>query len=79
MSKNEKVKNPPAISAGVVVEKRRIAIFLKSWKQVFQYAPQTNNHFVKNYHASQIVFNEDLILELLTQDAPIKVYIEDVD
>lgn len=82
MSKNEKMKNSPVVKpAGEVVEikKNRIAIFFSNWKQVFQYAPQTNNHFVKNYHLGQIIFDEKLIFELLHQNAPIKVYIEDVD
>ncbi|HEV2917615.1 MAG TPA: hypothetical protein VGW78_07780 [Candidatus Babeliales bacterium] len=75
------VKKPEVKGAekSAPLSKQRIAIFMKEFVHSFCYAPHLPDKCFKKWQRGQLVFDENDIENLKQLNAPIRVFIEDVD
>lgn len=59
--------------------KLRIAVVMKDFINSFNYAPHLNDKCFRSWNRGQIIFNENEIEDLIKLNAPIRIFIEDVD
>ena len=81
MSKRKTEKTADALSTSaddVDVELERVGVFMNQWKVVKSYGPSSMNSHITSYRAGQLIWDEELIMQLLDQGAPLRVYIHDV-
>jgi hypothetical protein len=59
--------------------RQRIAIFTKNWMEATLLAHGLPNKCLKSWKSFQVVFNPEDIERLLSLNAPIRIFIEDVN
>jgi len=61
------------------LSKQRIAVFMKEFIHSFNYSPHLTEKCFKKWQRGQLVFDESEIEKLKQLNAPIRVFVEDVD